>query len=518
MHSRLMVRMTAPILAISALLLTVGVVGAWYVQRLQRNVSGNLLWNVSSMRAAEELEMAVRDVRTQLDLFLIRGDRQELEEVPRLRRHTEAWLARAERLAVTRREKELITRARRGHAQFFALFQRIRRQPSADLAGQVRRMEEVLVSKILRPVHEYLDFNEDEVAGTAAENQSLSEWLVLGLLLLGTCGAGAGLLAGFGIARGIRRSIVRLSVPIRDAAGKLNEVVGPIPLSAGWNLNELQGVLSKMASEIGTVTRRLRQSQREVLRAEQLAAVGQLAAGMAHELRNPLMSMKILVQAAAERNDAGLGGRDLAVLEEEITRLEALIRTFLDFARPPQLDKRPFPVQSLVEQTLGLISARAWQQGVRIDGDFPDEPLIIEADMGQVRQVVLNLLLNALDALPRGGTVWVQASRGERQDGEDWPGPGTACATRKGEVPWLTLRVADDGPGLPAGLGEQIFEPFVSTKQTGVGLGLSICRRIIEAHGGVIRAANRPEGGAVFTVQLPCRGRRFAVRGPRTAG
>src|SRR5262249_20748212 len=155
------------------------------------------------------------------------------------------------------------------------------------------------------------------------ENQEIADRLVVGLLLLGTCGAGAGLLAGFGIARGISRSIIQLSLPVRDAAGQLDEVVGPLTLSAGWGLPGTGGVLRTVAGKMGTVIERLHRSQREALRAEQLAAVGQLAAGMAHELRNPLMSMKILVQAAAAGEEAAcLSRRDLAVLEEEIDRLE----------------------------------------------------------------------------------------------------------------------------------------------------------------------------------------------------
>jgi signal transduction histidine kinase len=280
-------------------------------------------------------------------------------------------------------------------------------------------------------------------------------------------------------------------------------VVGPVTLSAGWGLHELGGTLHKMAHHIGTVIERLQQSQREVLRAEQLAAVGQLAAGMAHELRNPLMSMKILIQAAAEGADpAGLRGRDLTVLEEEITRLERLIQTFLDFARPPVLKKQLIAAQEIIEATLSLASPRAARQGVRIRWDRPRRPVLVEADLGQLRQVLLNLLFNALDVLPRGGAVRIEArksGKSKRRQGEVAP----AGCLSDAEGRWLLLRVADTGPGLPAELGQQIFEPFVSTKDTGIGLGLSICRRIVEAHGGDISAADRLEGGAVFTVRLP---------------
>jgi signal transduction histidine kinase len=492
MASRLIVRITAPILAISGLLLAAGVVGAWYVQRMQRNVSENLLWNVRTMRAAEELEIALREVGRQLHLFRITNDRRHLREIARARPDVDHWFAEARRLAVVGRETDLMARATRGYGRLLAEFDRVRKQPdAAGLGGRLRRLEKILVNEVLPPVHEYLDLNEEEVEEIARENQDLAERLVLGLLLLGTCGAGAGLLAGYGIARGISRSLVQLSVPVRDAAGKLSEVVGPITLSAGGGLAELEGTLRKMAWQIGTVVERLQQSQREVLRAEQLAAVGQLAAGMAHEVRNPLMAMKVLVQSAALRpDDAGLTGRDLVVLEEEITRLERLTRTFLDFARPPQLEKRTFDLRGVLEQAVGLVSGRAGHQGVAVACRLPEAPAPVHADMGQVRQVVLNLLLNALDALPNGGTVTVTLS-------------STAPAGDGAGRGWLTVAVADCGAGLPPELGEHIFEPFVSTKETGLGLGLSICKRIVEAHGGAITAANRPEGGAEFNVRLP---------------
>jgi signal transduction histidine kinase len=219
-----------------------------------------------------------------------------------------------------------------------------------------------------------------------------------------------------------------------------------------------------------------------------------MAAGLAHELRNPLMPMKLLVQAAAERAPSpGLDGRDLAVLEQEITRLERSIQLFLDFARPPQVEKRTFDMGEILAQLLSLLAPRAEQQGVRLECRRPEQPVLVRADVGQLRQVVLNLLLNALDATGQGGTILVELAASDNSPREDGARDG-----------WLTLRVSDTGRGLPAGLGQRIFEPFVSTKETGLGLGLTICKRIVEAHEGEIRAADRPERGAVFTVRLPC--------------
>jgi signal transduction histidine kinase len=487
---RFLMRMTWPILLLSILTLAGGILAAWNVHRSEKDVSGALARNVASMRAAEELVIGFHDARTRLHLFLLTEDRRHLDDVPGLRRGTDHWLEVMERTSVTDKEQELIGRVRQGYEQFFTDFDALLHDPRGRvLPSRVRELaDDTVTREILQPAQDYLDINEIEIAASNAGNERVADRTALGLLLLGICGPVSGLLAGYGISRAISRSLVRLSVPIRDAAGKLNEIVGPITLSARWSLDDLERVLRTLVERIGAVIDRLQQSEREARRAEHLAAVGQMAAGIAHELRNPLMPIKILVQSAAERRPSpGLDGRDLTVLEQEISRLERSIQTFLDFARPPRIEKTTFEARDVLEQIIKLLEARAERQGVRMECHSPGEPLRLEADIGQFRQVVLNLLLNALDAVPHGGTIRVELQR-ERRD-------------HAGS--FFVLRVADSGEGLPTELGQQIFDPFVSTKETGLGLGLSICKRIVEAHEGEIKAANRPEGGAVFTVRLP---------------
>jgi signal transduction histidine kinase len=282
---------------------------------------------------------------------------------------------------------------------------------------------------------------------------------------------------------------VQLTVPIRDAAGRLNQVVGPITISSCWGLDELALELRTMAEHVGDVVEQLQKSQREILRAEQLAALGQLAAGLAHELRNPLMSVKLLAQAASERYQLGLlRAKDLLALEEVSIQLERSVQTILDFARPPRLEKSRFHLAGVIEQTAELISVRAMQQGVQIELEA-DAGTAIEADAVQLRQVLLNVLLNALDATPGGGFIRLHSSMLEN-------GP----AGRK----LVKICISDTGCGLPFELGDRVFEPFVSTKDTGVGLGLSISKRIIELHGGTITAQNGAAGGALITIFLPC--------------
>ena len=284
--------------------------------------------------------------------------------------------------------------------------------------------------------------------------------------------------------------MIQLSVLIRDTAGRLDAGVEPITFSGG-DLGELENVMRVITDRVKAIVECLQQKEREIQVAEQMAAFGQLAAGMAHELRNPLTSMKILVQGAMAGGGDGdvdawaspsLSSRDLGILEEEITRLEQLVQSFLDFARPPKPEKRTVDVRPLIEQTLTFLAGRAAAASVRIDLELPATPARAAVDPPQFRQVLLNLVLNALDAMPGGGVVRVN------------------CESEEG---WLLLRVADSGCGLPAALGDRIFNPFTTTKETGLGLGLSICKRIAAAHGGALTGANRAEGGAVFTLRLP---------------
>jgi signal transduction histidine kinase len=484
-----MVRMTAPVVLTSLLLLVVGVGAAWHVHRLQNRVSADLKANVSSLHAAEELILALHQIHVALQHYQLTGERKYLEAVPALRGNTERWLAESERWGTAASEKEMMARVRRGHDQFFGDLDHLLQAPSDSLPGEVKRMSAMLDHEVIQPTQAYLSLNARESEESIAENQVFATWLIWALLLLGTCGSVAGLLAGFGFARAFQRSLVQLSVPIRAAAGHFDEVIGPLTVTATTDLHEMEHILRGIAERIGAMMERLRQSEREVLRAEQLAAVGQMAAGMAHELRNPLTSMKILVQAASAGGTAdapepgGLRDRDLVVLDEEITRLERLIQSFLEFARPPQPHKRIQDVKPLVAEAVQLIQSRAAMCTTGLELDLPSQQVRAAVDAAQFRQVLLNLLLNALAAIGSGGIIGI--------------------TLRREPEGWLSLCVTDNGCGLPSALGNRIFAPFVTTKETGLGLGLSICKRIVEAHGGEIMAADRPEGGAVFTVRLP---------------
>jgi signal transduction histidine kinase len=489
MAPRVWTGIAAPVAFVSAVLLVIAVGSAWYIRDLQQSVATMLADHVASMRAAQELELSVRDLKNQGVRYVISGDPRQLEPIPRLREQTMAALARAEAVALTEPELALMARTRSGLQTFFAEYDRMTEgnPHRADPIKTVELIDTHMTHDVLEPTHDYLRLNEGMLVRANEENRALAARITAGTLGLGLCGAFGGLLGGWLLSSALRRSLLRTEDRLRTTARQLDEAARSAEDTAsraGRSVNALDDV----AKSASAVLDRLRQTERAALRAEQLAWVGQMAAGIAHEVRNPLMAIKLLIQALAD----GCGGhplrpRDVQVLEEEIIRLEQIISLFLDFARPPRPDKKPVEVGPLVGQVVERVRGRAGLQGVAVEVDVPRPPVVAEADPNQLQQVLYNLLFNALDAQPSGGRVRVVV-------GVEHQGSGG---------PVLSVRVEDDGPGLPASIRDRVFEPFVSTKESGLGLGLSICRRIVETHGGQIEAADRDGGGAVFTVRLP---------------
>lgn len=486
MTPRLVGRLTAPVVGLAALLLVSALGSAWYVRSLQRSSSELIASNVASMQAAQELEISVREVRSQFTRYLITQDEGHLKRIPGLKERIELALAEAERLALTTEEQRLMARTRKGFVRFFAEYERVLAELEQWKYPKIFELTDgVLEREILEPAHEYLRLNEGMLTTTTAANQQTADRITTGLVALGLCGAVGGLLAGTVIAVAVRRSILRTEEGVRSTAEQLGRAVpasppDPDPIGDG-------DPVERMKKSASAVLARLRQTERDALRAEQLAWVGQMAAGLAHEVRNPLMAIKLLVQATVERRGGGVfRQRDLQVLEEEIVRLEHIVSGFLDFARPPRPDPRPVDVADLARRAAEGVAARAELQAVRVRVEAAAGPAVVSADPNQLRQILFNLLFNALDAQPDGGHVTVRVGIN--------PTPA--------DQPVLLVAVEDGGPGLPAELGERVFEPFVSTKESGMGLGLSICRRIAESHGGGLSVVST-DRGATFTLRLP---------------
>src|SRR5262249_40364510 len=200
--------------------------------------------------------------------------------------------------------------------------------------------------------------------------------LMWGILGVGVGGSLGGLILGYTMAKRLRHSIGQLSVSIRDATGRLNRELGSVMLKEEGGWPALHRQMQGLHAEISRTVEQLQQREHEVLRAEQLAAVGQIAAGVAHELRNPLTAIKMLVQTGLEgQPPAGLPAEDLAVIEQSIRRMEQYIQIFLDFARPPRAERRKVDLLEVVRRAAALVEGRARRQKVTVTLLLPDQPL-----------------------------------------------------------------------------------------------------------------------------------------------
>ena len=242
----------------------------------------------------------------------------------------------------------------------------------------------------------------------------------------------------------------------------------------------------ELAERLAETNRRLEQAQAEARRSERLAALGQLSAGLAHEIRNPLGVIKGSSEMLSQKLQASDElSRELAgYISTEVNRLSALVTEFLDFARPLHAQLVPGDVTAMLERTIEIVEHRWKGKAVRVERNYGSHLPLVPLDESLCEQAFLNLVQNAFEAMEEtGGTLRVEARMSSLNGHEG-----------------IEIVLADTGTGVPEKLREEIFNPFVTTKKTGVGLGLSIVSKIIDGHGGRIRVENGAEGGARFTL------------------
>lgn len=235
---------------------------------------------------------------------------------------------------------------------------------------------------------------------------------------------------------------------------------------------------------------RLKASTALLERQEKLASLGTLAAGVAHEIRNPLAAIKFRLFSLKDSLASGVAdSEDLQVISDEINRLERIVQDFLRFARPSEPKLTRVSAARLLQDVQALLLPQFQQQAVQLTVEASDN-LWLRADEGQIKQVLINLVQNAVESAGRDGSVTLRAQPG-----------GTRVAA--GAQPVAVLEVTDTGPGIPPEVENRLFDPFFSTKEGGSGLGLPIAARIIENHGGQIHYQTQRNRGTTFSVVLP---------------
>lgn len=295
------------------------------------------------------------------------------------------------------------------------------------------------------------------------------------LLLIATIAIAA--LVAVPVASGIARPLGRLTDFTRNFIREQRAV--PPPTGGPAEVRELSTAFNQMIQDL----ERLKEN---LTHAAKLAMVGEMAAALTHEVRTPLGILRSSAQLLMREPALSAEGREVCgFIISETERMNRLISTLLDSARarPPEL--APVNLSTLAQQTISMLLSQAGKKNVTLTAPPDDPETTAECDKEQMTQVLLNLLLNALQILPEGGCVEVEVRR---------------------DADAVVLNVADDGPGIAPELYDRVFDPFFTRREGGIGLGLAVVRQIVAAHRGEIAAGRSHLGGALFRVSLPVSG------------
>ena len=232
--------------------------------------------------------------------------------------------------------------------------------------------------------------------------------------------------------------------------------------------------------------------QEEILRMDRLVSLGKLASGIAHELRNPLAGIKTTAQALGEEMSGDDSRREyLHRITKEIDRLNDLLKTFFSFAKPQNLNLVYCYIKDIINEIIPFLIKEIADKGIRFIETYHPQLPKIKVDKTQMHQVFLNLFLNAIQAMPNGGELTIEAS------------PIISNSLKEVKQNFIKIVISDTGRGIPSQIVHKIFDPFFTTKSKGIGLGLSITYQIIKKHGGTIKVESQWEKGTSFVINLP---------------
>ncbi len=298
----------------------------------------------------------------------------------------------------------------------------------------------------------------------------------------------------------------RLPIHSSDEVGELAGSFNQMTEALARTRAELNGLVDTLEQRVHERTRELRETQAQLVQNEKLASLGKLSASIAHEINNPLSGIltyaKLISRRLRANNQPGpeevmTALKQLALVERETQRCSSIVRNLLDFSRQREPAFQDVDIRAVLEETIHLVANRMAMQNITIEQQTPPVPPV-RADFGQLRQAVVNILLNACEAMEKGGTLRVVVREVSEAEG----GTGGPDRPAKGRL-FTEIAISDTGPGIPPEYLSKIFDPFFSTKEKGTGLGLSVVYGIVEKHGGKIAVDSQVGRGTTVTLRIP---------------
>jgi signal transduction histidine kinase len=478
---------TRLLILLAALILTAlagGLVTVWHTDAIDSLLTDLIDQNVASFQAAEELETSLLRQKGYVTYYFLD---QNPEWLAKLQEHHLAfldWLAKAKSSAYTPSMLQLLNQIEaeyqklvQSRNEVIDLYKRGRTQSGTDLHWEVRDQFNALYHLCDR----YKLIHEQRIAEAKLESRYKAKLITNVSLVVIPGVALLGLLLGYVLFK-------QILAPIRKLVGEPNPAT-----PEGGSLNEVQALSQKvhdLRENVDLAQSQLKRSQVSLVQTEKLAMVGKLAAGVAHSIRNPLTSVKMRLYSMRRHLELPPPQQeDLDVISEEIRHIDAIVRNFLEYSRPPKLKIQQISPSVVVDLAINLLRPRLESFNVTVTVNRKEPLPEIWGDPDQLKEVLVNLMVNACEAMAKGGAIIVT-------EAEDF-------MSGLGRV--VRIRLQDTGPGIPEAMLGKIFHPFFSSKEEGTGLGLSIAARIVEEHGGSIEVTSLPGQGATFTITLPLR-------------
>jgi signal transduction histidine kinase len=459
-----------------------GFVTVWYSFEMERLLTIVTEKELAAFQTAEALEMALANQKGFLSYYFIEGNPEWLRQLGEYRQIFKERLKDALSLADSEDEEKVLRRIKTEYAHYvevkdrvIGLYQMGNREEGIRLHRQVRD----IFFSVLELCENFKDIHAQKIKQVKSDNQAEAAKLRVIAAAAVIAGVLLAVLLAFVLGHQILSPVRRLAA---EAEGSLGPEKDEDEVSA------LSRSVRGLLQNVDRTQSELQKSRESLLQIEKMALVGKLAAGMAHSIRNPFTSVKMrLFSLSRSLEFTDTQKEDFEVIAEEIRRIDTIVQNFLEFSRPPKLVMQSISPSVVVDQTIQLLQHRlkSYDVDVRIERRQPLPE--IDADPEQLKEVLVNLVINACEAMEGGGAIVIQEKE--------------VLNPANGRM--AVIRVSDNGPGIADSIRDRVLQPFFTTKEEGTGLGLSIAVRIVEEHGGLINIETNPDEGATFIISLP---------------
>ena len=478
----LRVRIYVILIALVMITMAGGIVTVWYTFQMEHLLTAVTVKDLAAFQTAEALVVALANQKGFVSYYFIEGDPEWLRQLGEYRQIFKELLNNAMQLAETEREKNAISRIKDQYSRYIAVKDRVigfyqegRREAGTVLHRQARD----LFFTVLDLCEKYKDIHKERILQAKSASQDQAAQLRIVAATAVSISVILGALVAFVLGYQILSPVRRLTTEA-DRKGDTD--------AAGDEVKALSRSVRHLIQDVDQTQSELEKSRESLLQAEKMALVGKLAAGMAHSIRNPFTSMKMrLFSLDRSLKLSDTQKEDFDVISEEIRRIDTIVQNFLEFSRPPKLTLQSISPSVIVDQTIQLLEHRLKAYDVDVTIERLQNLPEIDADPEQLKEVLVNLVVNACEAMERGGSIVI------REQEMINPANGRIAV----------IRVSDNGPGIPESIRDKVLLPFFTTKEEGTGLGLSIAVRIIAEHHGRMDIESNQGGGTVFIISLP---------------